>query len=303
MKTSISEGSQDKRAKHLDILPSVLIIVVNWNGKDYVLECLESLIRQNYPQEKYKIFIIDNASNDGSQTAIRERYSNIILLENSKNLGYVKAVNQGIEHGLQSNVSYMWILNNDVVVHKEALIRLIEIGEEEENSGVLAPIVYSRTDPERIENCGYKINHWTGQLKKLRPHVDIFQSHNSRIRDVDSNMGCANLIKADVFREIGLFNPIYNVYFEETDFNVRAGKNGYRVILVREAKVWHRTAATMNQFLLRRAYLLLRNLLIFEFLNAKLYQLLFFIPYYFLIHIPYFLIYGYFHTRKIKKIQ
>jgi len=283
-----------------DAFPSVLIIIVNWNGSNFVFECLDSLIEQNYPKEKFRILVIDNASIDGSQIAIKERYPNVTLAENSTNLGYVKALNQGIEMGLKSNADYMWILNNDVVIHKETLSQLVEIGEKEKDSGVLAPIIYSRADPERIENSGYKISYWTGRLKKLRFGVNVFQTPTFRMSDVDSNMGCANLIKTPVFKKVGFFNPIYGIYFEETDFNVRARKHGYRITLVRDAKVWHRTASTMNQFLVRRAFLLLRNLFIFESLHAKPYHMLIFIPYYFFIHLPYFLIYGYFYACQIK---
>ena len=99
---------------------------------------------------------------------------------------------------------------------------------------------------------------------------------------------------------VGNFQAIYNLYFEETDFNVRAKKKGFRVVVVKDAKVWHKTASTMNKFILRRAYLLLRNLFLFELFNAQLKHLLVFIPYYFVIHLPYFLFYGSIYGLKIK---
>ena len=300
MEDAHHDGSHGQRPRTQDSFPSVFIIIVNWNGKDVILECLDSLTGQHYPRDKYRILVIDNASSDGSQAAIRERYPGAALVENRSNLGYVKAVNQGIEQGLKSDASYMWILNNDVVVDKDALNRLVAIGEQEQESGVLAPVIYSYSEPEKIENAGYAINYWTGRLKKINLSVGIAPSPSSRMIHVDSNMGCSNLIKTSVFKRIGRFNPIYDVYFEETDFNVRAGKSGYRVTLVSDAKVWHRTASTMNQFLLRRAFLLLRNLFIFEFLHAKLYHLLVFIPYYFFIHIPYFFLYGSIYAVKIR---
>ncbi|MFC1658836.1 glycosyltransferase family 2 protein, partial [Candidatus Omnitrophota bacterium] len=95
---------------------------------------------------------------------------------------------------------------------------------------------------------------------------------------------------------IGLYRKIYELYFEETDFNVRAKQAGFRVVVVKQARVWHKKASTMDRLILRRAYLLLRNLFIFELLNAKIRHLLVFIPYYFLIHLPYFLIRGSVYT-------
>lgn len=273
-------------------IPSVLIAIVNWNGKDDLLECLASIMKLNYPKDNCKILVIDNKSNDGSQAAVSLYYPEVSLIENERNLGYVRAVNQGIAYGMEREIDYIWVFNNDVAVEKDSLKRLIEVGQQDENIGVIAPVVYSYSNPETIDNIGYKINFWTGRLKKLKCGRDIFRNKGDEIAKVDSILGCSNLIKTSVFKKIGSFQTIYGVYFEETDFNVRAAQKGFRVVVVKEARVWHKNASTMNKFIFRRAYLLLRNLFLFELLNAKLMHLLVFIPYYFFIHIPYFLLRG-----------
>jgi GT2 family glycosyltransferase len=280
--------------------PDVLAVIVNWNGKDDVLECLKSLVNANYPKDKFKILVVDNGSSDGSQAAISKTYPNVALIKNSKNLGYVRAVNRGINQGLEWDVEYVWICNNDIVVHEDALTQLVKIGQSDTKIGVVAPVVYSYRQPQTIDNIGYKINFWIGRLKKLKYKEGIFPDPRSRMSDVDSNLGCSNIIKTSLIQTIGMFNPIYKIYFEETDYNVRAKRSGFRVVIARNAKVWHKTASTMDKFLFRRAYLLLRNLLVFEILNAKLKHLIVFIPYYFLVHIPYFLIHGTLYGAKVK---
>ena len=272
--------------------PVVLIVIVNWDGKDDLLECLTSIKKLDYPKDKYKVLVIDNGSGDGSQSAVSNAYPEVRLFKNEKNIGYVNAVNQGITYGLNSGVDYIWIFNNDVVVGEDSMKRLIEVGQQDERIGVIAPVIYSYDNPEMIDNIGYKINFWTGRLKKQKYGRDLFRNHEDKIADVDSCLGCSNLIKASVFKKVGLFQTIYELYFEETDFNVRARQKGFRVVVAKEAKVWHKNASTMNKFIFRRACLLLRNLFLFELLNAKLRHLSVFIPYYFLIHLPYFLIYG-----------
>lgn len=280
--------------------PDVLAVIVNWNGKDDVLECLKSLVNANYPKDKFKILVVDNGSSDGSQAAISKTYPNVALIKNSKNLGYVRAVNRGINQGLEWDVEYVWICNNDIVVHEDALTQLVKIGQSDTKIGVVAPVVYSYRQPQTIDNIGYKINFWIGRLKKLKYKEGIFPDPRSRMSDVDSNLGCSNIIKTSLIQTIGMFNPIYKIYFEETDYNVRAKRSGFRVVIARNAKVWHKTASTMDKFLFRRAYFLLRNLLVFEILNAKLKHLIVFIPYYFLVHIPYFLIHGTLYGAKVK---
>jgi len=282
---------------HSTPLPRVLITIVNWNGRDDLVELLASIKNLNYPKDNYKIMVIDNGSRDGSQTAISQSFPDVYLLENKRNIGYVKAVNQGIANGLNMAVNYIWIFNNDVTVEENSLRKLVEVGQQDENIGVIAPVIYSYKNPEVIENIGYQINFWIGRLKF---GCDVFQNYNDEYAEVDSQLGCSILIKSTVVEMVGNFQAIYNLYFEETDFNVRAKKKGFRVVVVKDAKVWHKTASTMNKFILRRAYLLLRNLFLFELFNAQLKHLLVFIPYYFVIHLPYFLFYGSIYGLKIK---
>ncbi len=112
-------------------LPVVLIVIINWDGKDDLLECLASIRKLSYPKTNYKVLVVDNGSNDGSQTAISENYPDVCLLQNKRNIGYVKAVNQGIEYGLNQKTDYIWIFNNDVVVQEDSLDRLTEIGQQD----------------------------------------------------------------------------------------------------------------------------------------------------------------------------
>jgi GT2 family glycosyltransferase len=280
--------------------PVVLLVIVSWNGRDDLLECLGSIRKLDYPKDKYKILVIDNGSSDGSQTSVSNLYPDVCLLENKRNIGYVKAVNQGIAHGLDLKADYIWVFNNDVVVEKNSLKRLIEVGEQDKSIGVIAPVIYSYDNPDVIDNVGYHINFWTGRLKKLKYGHDVFNSQEDKIADIDSILGCSNLIRTSVFKKVGTFQTIYELYFEETDFNVRTRKQGFRVVVVKEAKAWHKNASTMNKFIFRRAYLLLRNLLLFELRNAKLKHLSVFIPYYFLVHSPYFLVRGCLYGTKVK---
>jgi GT2 family glycosyltransferase len=284
-------------------LPRVLIVIVNWNGKDVLQECLASIRKLTYPRDSYHVLVIDNASSDGSQQLVSQQYPDCGLFENSKNIGYVKAVNQGIEYGLRSGTDYIWVFNNDVIVEKDSLGKLVEVGQQDEKIGVIAPVIYGDSNYSEINNTGYAISFWTGRLRKLKYGGDIFKNQEGKTADVDSILGCSNLIKATVFRKVGLLRPAYELYFEETDFNVRARQKGFRVVVVKEAKVVHRNAATMNRFILRRAYLFLKNLFLFELFNAKPKHLLVFIPYYFLIHIPYFLIRGGLYGIRVKWAQ
>ena len=281
------------------MLPLVHAVIINWNGREQLLECLGSLEKLDYPASRFLITVVDNASTDGSQTAVLEKFPNVALLENSVNLGYVAAVNRGAEKQLEPQPDYIWIFNNDVIVYPNTLQNLIKVAEKDPNIGIVGPIIYDYEDTSRIRHSGYKVNRWTGRLRKLRFGVDVFDDGCTE-EEVDSILGCSNLIKAKTWSDIGPLDPIYRLYFEETDFNMRARQKGWRVVLVRNAGVRHKGSATMNKYLSHRAWLLLRNLFIFHRRNTRWYHQIIFIPYFFLVHVPYFLIRGLFYGLSVK---
>ncbi len=209
-------------------------------------------------------------------------------------------MNQGIDRGLDLGADYVWVLNNDVVVDPDSLRKLVEAGEQNPDAGVIGPVIYSADDPREVDHAGYSISFWTGRLKALEHGRDVFANDGDTTASVDSVLGCSNLIKTSALKKVGRFQTIYEIYFEETDFNVRAKRAGFDVIVAKDAKVVHVGSATMNKFILRRAWLLLRNLFLFEMLNARPIHLLAFIPYFFLIHVPYFLVRGTVYAASVK---
>lgn len=286
MGMDFNESSSDHSSS-----PLVHAVVVNWNGCSHLLECLGSLQNIDYPASRLRVTVVDNASTDGSQAAVQERYPDATLIENPRNVGYVAAVNQGVAKAIDQGAQYVWIFNNDVVVYPDTLNHLLHCARSDSRIAVAGPLIYSYENETRVDHSGYRIHPWTGRLQKLQYGKDVF-ADGAETADVDSILGCSNLIRTDAWLEIGPMNPAYNLYFEETDFNTRARRRGWRVVLAARARVRHRCGATMNRHLQRRAWLLLRNLFLYQCRNARGTQLLVFIPYFFLIHVPCFLIRG-----------
>jgi GT2 family glycosyltransferase len=279
-------------------LPRVAIVIVNWNGKHDLLECLSSLKELDYPEDRCRLLIVDNGSRDGSVEAATEVHPEAVVIQNPNNLGYARAVNQGVECARSLGAEYVWILNNDVVVERDALRVLVKAAAEHEAIAVVGPVIHSHDAPRIVSHTGYSISLWTGRMRSLRFGEDLFRDPGEAVADVDSILGCSNLVKVPVFEEVGPFRSLYNLYFEETDFNLRVRRRGYRVVLARGAKVYHKGSATMNRRILRKAWLLLRNLLLFELLNARWWHLLVFIPYFSLLHLPYFVLRGSVHGTR-----
>ncbi len=265
--------------------------IVTWNGKRLLERLLESLKTVQWPS--LHIVVVDNAGTDGTAEMILERYPDIELVRLDRNIGYSAGINVGIEKTLSQAPDFVWVFNNDVVVEPDCLKKLVAVMESDPTIGVAGPIVFDYMT-HKIAHAGYRINLWTGRMKEFG------EPAGNEPYEVDSAFGCSNLIRKTVFDRIGGFDPGYNVYFDETDFNMRARRAGSKVVVVPAAKVYHEESATMNKFIARKAWLLLSNLVRFEFKNSSLAQLAVFIPYFLLLHIPLFLIQGAWYVFKLR---
>ena len=234
--------------------PNVAIIILNWNGWEDTIECLESLFQITYPN--YKVIVIDNNSTDESIKKIieyadgdlelqssffdydpsnkpfeiteytkkesellksHEDYvnlssNNLILIKNDKNYGFAEGSNIGIRFALNNlNPDYILLLNNDIVVEKDFLNKLIECAENDENIGIIGPKVYYYDFINKIQVAGAKINLWIGK-SYLVGDGEIDKGQYDERKDVDYISGSCFLVKKEVIMKLGLFNAHYYCY-------------------------------------------------------------------------------------------
>jgi GT2 family glycosyltransferase len=220
-------------------VPKVSIVVLNWNGLENTLECIESLSKINYPD--YEIIVVDNGSLDGSAQALKDPRYKITLLENSENIGFSAGNNVGIHHALRLGTDYVFLINNDTVVDPDVLSILVDESKRDVRTGIIGPKIYNYYEPGKVWFAGASIDWKTGESLHLS-HEEIDNGKLNSVIEVDRLTGCAMLIKRVVFEEIGLLDPDYFLYFEDVDFCVRARKAGYKNICVQYAKVWHKVS-------------------------------------------------------------
>src|SRR3990172_7762179 len=115
--------------------PFVYIVVVNWNGWQHTVRCLDSLRRLDYPN--YRVIVVDNGSTDGSRERIRAAHPDTELVEAEKNFGFGGGANIGIRAALDSGTDYVWVLNNDIVVEPHTLDELISVAGSRSGVGVV----------------------------------------------------------------------------------------------------------------------------------------------------------------------
>ncbi|HXV12659.1 MAG TPA: glycosyltransferase family 2 protein [Candidatus Krumholzibacteria bacterium] len=221
--------------------PSVVVVVLTWNGRALTMDCLRSLEAVATPN--VRVMVVDNASTDGTAAAIRERYGERVeVVENASNLGYAGGNNVGIRRALDQGARFVLLLNNDTTVAPDFVDQLLG-ATLDPAIGIAAPKIYFAEPPDRIWYAGGEISLWRGAARHagIREHD---RGQHDTARDVDYASGCALLARREVFERVGLLDESYRAYFEDADLCLRAARAGFRVRYVPTAQVWHRISAS-----------------------------------------------------------
>lgn len=117
----------------------ISVVIVSWNAKAYLLECLESVLRQ-YPADQLEVIVVDNASSDGSPDAVRDKYPAVKLICNTSNDGFAKGNNIGIR---ASSGEYLFLVNSDVVVSDGCFEKLVCYMDDHPDVGMSGPKIFS----------------------------------------------------------------------------------------------------------------------------------------------------------------
>jgi GT2 family glycosyltransferase len=225
--------------------PKVSVIVLNWNGLEDTVECLESLKRITYPN--CEVIVVDNGSKGDDADELARGFGDYIhLIRNEKNYGYTGGNNIAIKYAMDnSKPDYVLVLNNDTVVHPDFLTRMVEVAEGNASIGIVGPKICYHNRPDRIQSVGAKVNMRTGQAHPIGVgEVDAGQ-YDAAL-EVDYVSGSCMLAKAEVIQKVGLFDESYFCYWDETDYCLRTREAGCRVICVPQAKIWHKAPGKVS---------------------------------------------------------
>jgi hypothetical protein len=242
-------------------LPQVTIIVLNWNGLNDTLDCLESLDQLDY--QNYKVVVVDNGSVDGSVLVIRERFPGVTIIENGENLGYAGGNNIGLRYAMVQGADYAILLNNDTVVDPAFLRILVDAVQAEPAVGIAGPTIYYHPRPEVIWSAGGAIDWQRGSTRMVGLDERDEGQFGAEPRLVDFVTGCAMLVRRAVMEQVGLLDERFFTYYEETEWCVRAAGAGYKILHVPEARMWHKISPSAQADSSFVHYYMTRNRLLF----------------------------------------
>lgn len=219
----------------------IAVILLNWNGKKDTLECLCSL--KNLEYEHYTVIIADNGSTDGSLQAISFLYPNVTVIDNKKNLGFAEGNNRAISYALDRGFGALLLLNNDTVVDP-LLLKAFMATLQEHPKAILGAKVYLYSQKETFDHFGGCWNLYKGQFDLVGHRKQEDHSSWETPFEIDYVCGCALFARAEAFREIGMLDARFFLFWEESDFCFRAKKLGYTILVSPQAKIWHKVSAS-----------------------------------------------------------
>jgi GT2 family glycosyltransferase len=216
--------------------PLIVVVILNTNRREDTLECLYSLKKSTY--NNFRVIVLDNHSTDGSVEAIRSAFPTVQIIELVKNLGYAGNNNVGVQAALAQGAAWVFVLNEDTILDIDCLVQLVQAGESDPQIGIVGPMVYHHNEPTIIQSAGGLLGpHWESlHIAKNEPDLGQFQvPHN-----VEWISGCGILVRRAVIEQVGMLDARFFYYWEETEWCVRAGKAGWQIVHVPQAKLWHK---------------------------------------------------------------
>lgn len=219
-------------------IPKVSIIILNWNGKNDTVECIDSLKNVHY--EKYDIIVVDNGSSDDSADFLEKKYPSVKIIRNKENLGFTGGNNVGIKMALERGAEYILLLNNDTAVTQNLITGCLEPFLTQKEVGIVGPKVVYYNNPAQVWCAGCYYNRFLGRgvmygtLSKKR--------NFEKEAIVDWISFCVVMIKREVFENIGLLDNDFFSSYEDLDFCLRAKKAGYLSIYSPRTIVKHKIA-------------------------------------------------------------
>ena len=223
---------------------SILILLINWNGKKDTIECLQSLAKLSYAN--HFILVVDNGSTDDSCTEIQKQFPHIAILQTHANLGFAGGNNIGISYGLKHNFDWILLLNNDTIVNPDFLEKFIECSQKKPEGKIFGAKIYNYSEPKKIDHLGGVWNPNRCDFDSLHQNqIDDDRSFES-MQEVDYVCGACMMIHNQVFRKIGLLEPKFFLFWEETDFCFRAKKAGFSTWTAPSSKIWHKINASFS---------------------------------------------------------
>lgn len=234
------------------------IVLVNWNGLEDTRRCLRSL--QVLEGEDWSAIVVDNGSQNSEHSRLAAEFPAVVVLPQKSNLGFAGGCNVGIRYAMEHGFSHVFLLNNDTLIDDARLVsKLVDSLEVPAVACVGPKVTWSGTG--RVWFAGARLRLHLGTIKHLGWKQPAQRLQGERATDYVT--GCALMAKTSTFREHGLFDDSYFLYFEETDWCERLRRAGERCVVQLDTSVQHHVSASTRHLKEVQGYYLARSRFLF----------------------------------------
>jgi GT2 family glycosyltransferase len=247
----------------------VSVIIVNYNGREYLKDCLSSVLGQSY--KDFEVLLVDNCSTDGSTDYVRKNFPQVKVFKNPDNMGYGGGNNIGFKNARGDCIA---VLNPDTIVDREWLKELVNAIQRRLDAKMVTSKVLLHQDSKRINACGNDI-HFTGLV--FSRGLSERENYYAKEEYVVAPSGCSFLVPRELIEEIDFFDTEFSNHwlFEDTDLAIRLQVRGYKCLFVPSSKVYHKFTLKMD---MQRYFMLERGRYLLLFKNFSRRTLIFLLP-------------------------
>ncbi len=239
-------------------MPSLAIVILNWNGRQLLERFLPSVINCS---QGAKVIVADNASSDDSVAFLRERFPQVRIIENSENYGFAGGYNLALQ---QVEADLFCLLNSDVEVTPGWLDPVLDLFDQRPEVGIVQPKIKDLKHPEHFEYAGAAGGYldrfgYPFCRGRIFQSLEEDQGQYDDTREIFWATGACMFIRQEVFRELGGFDADYFAHQEEVDLCWRARNHGYTVFYTGMSEVFHLGGSTLNNMNPKKTFLNFRN--------------------------------------------
>lgn len=213
------------------------IAIVNWNLKDGLDKCLESIYK-NKPKTNFEVYVVDNNSTDESTQMIKTKYPQVKLIENKENVYNLKANNYVIKLVIDKS-KYFMILNNDTIIINNAIQKMIDFMEKNPQIGILGCRLVDKHNKLRMDCGKFPVLKTLFEEYFLSIVRNYPQETYKESFEPDVVCSCAILVKMEAIKKVGLMDERYTMYCDEVDWCYRMKKKGFKIFYFNEAVICH----------------------------------------------------------------
>ncbi len=252
------------------------IIIVNWNGKHFLKNCLEAVYRQNY--KNFIVYFVDNGSEDGSVDFVLENFPQVKMIALEKNTGFAQGNNIGIKKALlDPNIEYIVLLNNDTIVEKDWLFALIKKVNYKKRIDMVASLALFPNGQVQCAGLRFEKDLLGGKVGGLSRGYGEDPTAFRQTKEIFCPSGVSCLFTRRLLEDVDLFDEDYFAYAEDIDLGIRARQKGYRCIFTPHSRLVHLHSQTAGgEASPFKAYLIKRNIYFTAIKNFNLIDLLLF---------------------------